>query len=51
MPSPLTTCVCVCVCVQEELTENKEIVQTYRLHISQDIPQDNLALFYSIYER
>ncbi|XP_056897344.1 protein NDRG3-like [Takifugu flavidus] len=34
----------------EELTENKEIVQTYRLHISQDIPQDNLALFYSSYE-
>uniref|UniRef100_H3DBW2 Protein NDRG2 n=1 Tax=Tetraodon nigroviridis TaxID=99883 RepID=H3DBW2_TETNG len=33
----------------EELTENKEIVQTYRLHISQDI-QDNLALFYSSYE-
>uniref|UniRef100_A0A674NEL7 Uncharacterized protein n=1 Tax=Takifugu rubripes TaxID=31033 RepID=A0A674NEL7_TAKRU len=35
----------------EELTENKEIVQTYRLHISQDIPQDNLGLFYSSYER
>uniref|UniRef100_A0A674MI08 Uncharacterized protein n=1 Tax=Takifugu rubripes TaxID=31033 RepID=A0A674MI08_TAKRU len=34
----------------EELTENKEIVQTYRLHISQDIPQDNLGLFYSSYE-
>ncbi|KAM9751757.1 protein NDRG3-like [Menidia menidia] len=34
----------------EELTENKEIVQTYRLHVSQDIPQDNLALFYTSYD-
>ncbi|XP_062247271.1 protein NDRG3-like isoform X1 [Platichthys flesus] len=34
----------------EELTENKEIIQTYRLHISQDIPQDNLVMFYSSYE-
>uniref|UniRef100_A0A674N473 Protein NDRG2 n=1 Tax=Takifugu rubripes TaxID=31033 RepID=A0A674N473_TAKRU len=40
----MSTCGC------EELTENKEIVQTYRLHISQDIPQDNLGLFYSSYE-
>ncbi|XP_067095160.1 protein NDRG3-like isoform X3 [Osmerus mordax] len=29
----------------EELSDNQEIVQTYRLHISQDINQDNLALF------
>uniref|UniRef100_A0A3P9NAY4 Protein NDRG3-like n=1 Tax=Poecilia reticulata TaxID=8081 RepID=A0A3P9NAY4_POERE len=35
---------------QEELLENKEIVQTLRLHISQDIPQENLALFFSSYE-
>ncbi|KAM3872270.1 protein NDRG3-like [Diretmus argenteus] len=34
----------------DELTENKEIIQTYRLHISQDIPQDNLVLFYTSYE-
>ncbi|XP_008413149.1 protein NDRG3-like [Poecilia reticulata] len=34
----------------EELLENKEIVQTLRLHISQDIPQENLALFFSSYE-
>ncbi|KAM8755141.1 protein NDRG3-like isoform X1 [Sparus aurata] len=34
----------------EELTENQEIIQTYRLHISQDIPQDNLAMFYSSYD-
>ncbi|XP_060930453.1 protein NDRG3-like [Limanda limanda] len=34
----------------EELTENKEIIQTYRLHISQDIPQDNLVMFYSSYD-
>uniref|UniRef100_A0A669EBP4 Protein NDRG2 n=1 Tax=Oreochromis niloticus TaxID=8128 RepID=A0A669EBP4_ORENI len=33
----------------DELTENKEIIQTYRLHISQDIPQDNLAMFYNSY--
>ncbi len=42
---------CVCVCLQDELTENKEIIQTYRLHISQDIPQDNLAMFYNSYDR
>ncbi|XP_070696244.1 protein NDRG3-like [Pempheris klunzingeri] len=34
----------------DELTENKEIIQTYRLHISQDIPQDNLAMFYNSYD-
>ncbi|XP_041655147.1 protein NDRG3-like isoform X2 [Cheilinus undulatus] len=34
----------------DELTENKEIIQTYRLHISQDIPQENLALFYTSYD-
>ncbi|XP_033485539.1 protein NDRG3-like isoform X1 [Epinephelus lanceolatus] len=33
----------------DELTENMEIIQTYRLHISQDIPQDNLAMFYNSY--
>ena len=52
-----STCVCVCVCVcviyrpQEELSDNQEIVQTYRLHISQDINQDNLALFCYSYNR
>ncbi|KAF3696354.1 Protein NDRG3 N-myc downstream-regulated gene 3 protein [Channa argus] len=35
----------------DELTENKEIIQTYRLHISQDIPQENLAMFYNSYDR
>uniref|UniRef100_A0A3B5MM69 Uncharacterized protein n=1 Tax=Xiphophorus couchianus TaxID=32473 RepID=A0A3B5MM69_9TELE len=34
----------------EELLENKEIVQTLRLQICQDIPQENLALFFSSYE-
>ncbi|XP_077463838.1 protein NDRG3-like [Stigmatopora argus] len=34
----------------DELTENKELIQTYRLHISQDIPLDNLALFYCSYD-
>ncbi|XP_070824441.1 protein NDRG3-like isoform X3 [Chaetodon trifascialis] len=34
----------------DELTENKEIIQTYRLHVSQDIPQENLAMFYSSYD-
>uniref|UniRef100_A0A8C2HA79 Ndrg family member 3b n=1 Tax=Cyprinus carpio TaxID=7962 RepID=A0A8C2HA79_CYPCA len=29
----------------DELTENQEIIQTYRLHIAQDIDQDNLAHF------
>uniref|UniRef100_A0A3Q2EJ65 Protein NDRG3-like n=1 Tax=Cyprinodon variegatus TaxID=28743 RepID=A0A3Q2EJ65_CYPVA len=32
------------------LAENQEIVQTYRLHMSQDVPQENLAMFYSSYE-
>uniref|UniRef100_A0A3P9LSV5 Uncharacterized protein n=1 Tax=Oryzias latipes TaxID=8090 RepID=A0A3P9LSV5_ORYLA len=35
----------------DELTENKEIIQTYRLHISQDVPQENLAMFYNSYDR
>ncbi|KAM8830581.1 LOW QUALITY PROTEIN: protein NDRG3-like [Synchiropus picturatus] len=34
----------------DELTENKELIQTYRLHISQDIPQDNLVMFYTSYD-
>ncbi|XP_077593773.1 protein NDRG3-like [Stigmatopora nigra] len=34
----------------DELTENKELILTYRLHISQDIPLDNLALFYCSYD-
>ncbi|XP_019716181.1 protein NDRG3-like [Hippocampus comes] len=34
----------------DELTENKELIQTYRLHISQDIPLDNLAMFYCSYD-
>uniref|UniRef100_A0A8B9JKD9 Protein NDRG2 n=1 Tax=Astyanax mexicanus TaxID=7994 RepID=A0A8B9JKD9_ASTMX len=33
----------------DELTENQEIIQTYRLHIAQDINQDNLALFCNSY--
>ncbi|XP_036388476.1 protein NDRG3b isoform X1 [Megalops cyprinoides] len=33
----------------DELTENQEIIQTYRLHIAQDINQDNLALFCTSY--
>ncbi|XP_052397499.1 protein NDRG3 isoform X3 [Carassius gibelio] len=33
----------------DELTENQEIIQTYRLHIAQDISQDNLALFCQSY--
>lgn len=36
---------------QDELTNNEEIIQTYRLHIAQDINQDNLALFYTSYNR
>uniref|UniRef100_A0A4W6D8K3 Uncharacterized protein n=1 Tax=Lates calcarifer TaxID=8187 RepID=A0A4W6D8K3_LATCA len=28
----------------------EDIIQTYRLHISQDIPQDNLAMFYNSYD-
>uniref|UniRef100_A0A8C2E2I6 Protein NDRG3-like n=1 Tax=Cyprinus carpio TaxID=7962 RepID=A0A8C2E2I6_CYPCA len=35
----------------DELTENQEIIQTYRLHIAQDINQDNLALFCHSYNR
>ncbi|XP_043976776.1 protein NDRG3-like [Gambusia affinis] len=34
----------------EELLENKEIIQTLRLHICEDIPHENLALFYNSYE-
>uniref|UniRef100_A0A8C7TV22 Ndrg family member 3b n=1 Tax=Oncorhynchus mykiss TaxID=8022 RepID=A0A8C7TV22_ONCMY len=30
----------------DELSDNQEITQTYRLHIAQDINQENLALFY-----
>lgn len=37
--------------LQDELTENQEIIQTYRLHIAQDINQDNLALFCQSYNR
>lgn len=33
----------------EELTDNQELIQTYRLHIAQDINQDNLALFCDSY--
>uniref|UniRef100_A0A672QDP3 Protein NDRG2 n=1 Tax=Sinocyclocheilus grahami TaxID=75366 RepID=A0A672QDP3_SINGR len=33
----------------EELTDNQELIQTYRLHIAQDINQDNLALFCGSY--
>ncbi|XP_060749802.1 protein NDRG3b isoform X1 [Tachysurus vachellii] len=33
----------------DELTENQEIIQTYRLHIAQDMNQDNLALFCNSY--
>ncbi|XP_064159952.1 protein NDRG3-like isoform X1 [Anguilla rostrata] len=32
-----------------ELTENQELIQTYRLHIAQDINQDNLGLFCTSY--
>uniref|UniRef100_A0A9R1SDK5 Ndrg family member 3b n=2 Tax=Cyprinus carpio TaxID=7962 RepID=A0A9R1SDK5_CYPCA len=35
----------------DELTENQEIIQTYRLHIAQDINPDNLALFCHSYNR
>uniref|UniRef100_A0A3P8XJE5 Protein NDRG3 n=1 Tax=Esox lucius TaxID=8010 RepID=A0A3P8XJE5_ESOLU len=34
----------------DELTENQELIQTYRLHIAQDINQDNLALFCASYD-
>ncbi|XP_028853740.1 protein NDRG3a isoform X3 [Denticeps clupeoides] len=33
----------------EELTQNQELIQTYRLHIAQDINQDNLTLFCDSY--
>ncbi|XP_062871068.1 protein NDRG3b isoform X2 [Trichomycterus rosablanca] len=33
----------------DELTDNQEIIQTYRLHIAQDMNQDNLALFCNSY--
>ncbi|XP_037553149.1 protein NDRG3, partial [Nematolebias whitei] len=33
-----------------ELSENKEVIQTYRLHISQDILQENVAMFYNSYD-
>uniref|UniRef100_A0A8C7NMU6 Ndrg family member 3b n=1 Tax=Oncorhynchus mykiss TaxID=8022 RepID=A0A8C7NMU6_ONCMY len=35
----------------DELSDNQEITQTYRLHIAQDINQDNLALFCNSYNR
>uniref|UniRef100_A0AAY4CEG3 Protein NDRG3 n=1 Tax=Denticeps clupeoides TaxID=299321 RepID=A0AAY4CEG3_9TELE len=35
----------------DELTENQEIIQTYRLHIAQDMNQENLALFCNSYNR
>uniref|UniRef100_A0A674AS46 Ndrg family member 3b n=1 Tax=Salmo trutta TaxID=8032 RepID=A0A674AS46_SALTR len=31
----------------DELSDNQEITQTYRLHIAQDINQENLALFWA----
>ncbi|XP_071059804.1 protein NDRG3-like isoform X2 [Pseudochaenichthys georgianus] len=34
----------------DELSDNMEIVQTYRLHISQDIPLENLSMFYNSYD-
>ncbi|CAF96859.1 unnamed protein product, partial [Tetraodon nigroviridis] len=34
----------------DELTENQELIQTYRLHIAQDINQENLALFCGAYQ-
>ncbi|KAJ3585896.1 hypothetical protein NHX12_012304 [Muraenolepis orangiensis] len=34
----------------DELSDNLEIIQTYRLHISQDVPQENLGLFYTSYQ-
>ncbi|XP_028667444.1 protein NDRG3b isoform X3 [Erpetoichthys calabaricus] len=33
----------------EELQANQELIQTYRLHISQDINQENLQLFFTSY--
>ncbi|XP_056451639.1 protein NDRG3-like isoform X2 [Gadus chalcogrammus] len=34
----------------DEISDNLEIIQTFRLHISQDIPQENLGLFYTSYD-
>uniref|UniRef100_A0A674P4L7 Ndrg family member 3a n=2 Tax=Takifugu rubripes TaxID=31033 RepID=A0A674P4L7_TAKRU len=34
----------------DELTDNQELIQTYRLHVAQDINQDNLALFCGSYQ-
>lgn len=36
--------------LQDELTGNQELIQTYRLHIAQDINQENLALFCGAYQ-
>lgn len=36
---------------QEELQANLDLIQTYRLHIAQDINQENLQLFLSSYNR
>lgn len=36
---------------QEELQANLDLIQTYRLHIAQDINQDNLQLFLTSYNR
>ena len=46
---PSTHILTPCVSLQDELTDNQELVQTYRLHIAQDINQDNLALFCASY--
>lgn len=43
----LSSCFCF---FQDELTDNQELIQTYRLHIAQDINQDNLALFCGSYQ-
>uniref|UniRef100_G3P6Y1 Ndrg family member 3a n=1 Tax=Gasterosteus aculeatus aculeatus TaxID=481459 RepID=G3P6Y1_GASAC len=40
----------VIVTAADELTDNQELIQTYRLHIAQDINQDNLALFCGSYQ-
>lgn len=37
--------------IQEELQANLDLIQTYRLHIAQDINQDNLQLFLTSYNR
>ncbi|XP_030894110.1 protein NDRG3-like, partial [Leptonychotes weddellii] len=36
-------------CYQEELQANLDLIQTYRLHIAQDINQENLQLFLGSY--